>query len=293
MGRYDICAIGHITKDRITGADGRKRKAMGGAVFYAGVALQSLGLRTLVISAAAQRDIPKFQAALAKHGVDLQCGPSPRTTVFENIYDGGTGRRIQRIEATARPLELSDLNDVDADIFHLGPLSADEVPLACFDALAGRGGRVSLDVQGFVRDASNGAVEIVDWPGKTSALKYVQILKANRWEAAALAGTDDAACAARRIARMGPSEVIVTLAGRGAVLCSGGTVIDIPVTPVTDIHDPTGCGDSFCAGYLFARHQGRSCIDAARFASALAALKLQHNGPFTGTAADVEAMMGP
>lgn len=291
MAHFDICAIGHIANDIIVDAGGRKRRAMGGAAFYAGVALQNLGLQTLVLSTAAEKDIPRFRAEFAKYGVEFQCAASAQTTSFENIYVDGKDQRVQRINAVARPFDTSDLDGVGADIFHFGPLTADEIPLGCFETLTGRGARISLDIQGFVRGVSDGAVQVVDWPRKAEALKFVHILKANRWEAAAVTNGAGPALAARRLARMGPGEVIVTLADRGAVLCVGQDVHDIPVTPVTITHDPTGCGDSFCAGYLFARHQGRSCLDAARFASVLAGQKRKRGGPFTGTARDVDAEM--
>lgn len=291
MADYDICAIGHITNDIIIGADGGRREAIGGAAYYAGVALQRLGLRTLVLSKAAGRDIPKFRAELAKHDAGLRCADSPHTTMFENRYAGETGRRTQKIKAVARPFDVSDLKDVDADNVHLGPLTADDIPLACFENLAGRGRRISLDIQGFTRRVSDGAVRVTDWPDKAGVLKFVHILKANRWEATAVTNDSDPVSAARQLARLGPAEVIVTLAGQGAILCVGQDLYEIPGIPVATARDPTGCGDSFCAGYLFARFQGRSCPDSARFAVALSAWKLMRNGPFTGTAGDVETMM--
>lgn len=291
MTGYDICAVGHITNDIITGADGAQRKAIGGAAYYAGVALPHLGLRTLVLSKAAGKDIPIFRAELAKHDADFLCADSPHTTVFENRYDSATGRRTQRINAVARPFDVSDLKDVDAGSFHLGPLTADEIPLTCFEHLARRGGRISLDIQGFTRRVSDGVVRVAGWPDKTDVLKYVQILKANRWEATAVANDPDPVSAARRLARMGPAEVIVTLSDQGAVLCAGQELYEIPGIPVATPRDPTGCGDSFCAGYLYARSQGRSCPESARFAVALSAWKLMRDGPFTGTPGDVETMM--
>jgi sugar/nucleoside kinase (ribokinase family) len=291
MAGFDICAIGHVTNDVIIDPHGSSREATGGAAYYAGVALRHLGLRTLVVSTAAARDIPKFAAEFAEHRVDFRCTASPRTTAFENRYGETTGRRVQRINAVARAFDLSDLDNIDAACFHLGPLTPDEIPCDCFEALSGRGARISLDLQGFTRDVSNGEVRVVGWPAKSEFLKFVHFLKANRWEAAAVTNDADPVSAARRLARMGPEEVIVTLADKGAILCAGQDVYEIPATPATIPSDPTGCGDTFCAGYLFARARGRPAPEAARFAAALAAAKRMCEGPFTGTAADVEALL--
>lgn len=291
MAKYEICAIGHVTNDVIADADGRRRQAIGGAAYYAGVALRRLGLRTLVVSCAAPHDIRRFAAAFAKCDVEFRCATSRRTTAFENRYDGADGRRVQRVDAVARPFRPSDIEDLDADCLHLGPLTAGEIPPGIVARLARRGGRISLDVQGCTRALSDGVVKIVDWPRKAEVLGFVDILKANRWEAAALAGTADPTIAARRLAGLGPAEVVVTCAEDGAVLCANGEIHEIPGAPIAAPRDPTGCGDSFCAGYLFARLRGAAAPDAARFGVTVAAAKLHRTGPFRGTAGDIDALL--
>jgi len=291
MGRFDICAVGHVTSDLITDAHGHRRNAIGGAAYYAGIAFASLGLRTLVVSAVAKRDMETFGAAFGSHDVAVKFAESAATTRFENSYRGTDGRRSQRIDAIARAFNRSDLSHVDADAIHLGPLTPGELPLDCIAFLAGRCARLSLDIQGFVRDIADGAVRNVDWPRKADFLRHVRVVKANRWEAQAVTGTRDPAAAARHLASLGPDEVIVTLAERGAILCIDDEVHEIPAKPVRISRDPTGCGDSFCAGYVFARLRGRSPRESAVFAACLAAEKRKHEGPFTGTAGDIDALL--
>ena len=50
---------------------------------------------------------------------------------------------------------------------------------------------------------------------------------------------------------------------------------------------PTGAGDSFMAGYLFQRLKGMDVPAAGRFAAALATVKLERQGAFSGTEAEV------
>jgi sugar/nucleoside kinase (ribokinase family) len=45
--------------------------------------------------------------------------------------------------------------------------------------------------------------------------------------------------------------------------------------------DTTGAGDNFVAGFLFARANGRSYSDCARFANAIASLCVEHIGATT------------
>ncbi len=291
MGRFDICAVGHVTSDLITDAHGHRRNAIGGSTYYAGIAFASLGLRTLVVSAVAKRDMETFGAAFESHDVAVQFVESSSTTSFENSYAGTDGRRSQRIGAIARAFNQSDLSHVDADAVHLGPLTPGELPLDCVAFLARQGARLSLDIQGFVRDVSDGTVRTVEWPQKADFLRHVSVVKANRWEAQAVTASRDPATAARHLASLGPDEVIVTLADRGAILCIDGELHEIPAKPVRISRDPTGCGDSFCAGYIFARLRGRSPRESAVFAACLAAEKQKHEGPFTGTVDAIDALI--
>jgi len=291
MQRYDICVIGHLSNDVIVDADGRRRAACGGAAYYTSVALAHLGVQTLVTSVSAEPDRQRFRDELGRHGVTLHCAASPWTTGFENLYCKSGDRRIQRIHSIGRPFASSDLPDIECGLYHLGPLTPGEIPSACFEFLALRGARISLDLQGYVRRISSSVIEAAGWPAAGDTLRHVHTLKADHREAEAAANESDPVAAARRLARCGPQEVVVTCAGEGAILYANGDVFDIPPISVSHPVDPTGCGDSFCAGYLFARLQGHSASVAGRFASAVAAAKLRRAGPFDGALDEIEALL--
>jgi sugar/nucleoside kinase (ribokinase family) len=74
-----------------------------------------------------------------------------------------------------------------------------------------------------------------------------------------------ALCRAYRI-----SELLLTLGSRGAEVVTAASRRRVSVAPV-DGGDPTGAGDVFLAGYLFARETGAEPVEAARRACALAA----------------------
>ena len=57
------------------------------------------------------------------------------------------------------------------------------------------------------------------------------------------------------------------------------------------IVDPTGCGDSYSAGYIYCRLQSDDVEAAGRFGAAVATLKLQCHGPFVGDAREVRALL--
>lgn len=293
---HDICVVGHVTRD-VVRREGRVAETLpGGVAHYAGVALASLGLDTAVVTKLAEPDAGAFLGPLAAAGATITRHASPATTSFENAYTGPDfGHRRQRVGAVAAPFAPADLGDLRARMFHLGPLTEGDMSVAFLDEVAARGGRVSLDVQGFTRRLAAGAVRRVDWAEKARGLARVGLVKAGLEEARALTGEDDPERAARALAALGPEEVVVTLGGAGALVWArgrtGGRAYPIPAVTPRALVDPTGAGDSFMAGYLFRRLRSDDIAAAGRFAAALAACKLARNGAFTGEEGEVRALL--
>jgi sugar/nucleoside kinase (ribokinase family) len=75
------------------------------------------------------------------------------------------------------------------------------------------------------------------------------------------------------------SKLIVKNGARPVVVHGlNGSRMLVPVDPVEDVHDTTGAGDAFAAGYLFAAHQGMNPFDAATFGNNMAARVLHSPG---------------
>ena len=287
---HDVWVIGHVTVDRLATPAGWLECA-GGTATYFSLALARLGGDVAVLTRMAREDAERLLAGERELGIEVVCSDSPKTTEFENRYlDDDRDRRVQRVGAVALPFVPADLGDLRAHLFHLGPLTHDDISPEFLEAVAKRG-RVSLDVQGLVRRIVRGGVELADWPEKERGLAGVSIVKADEDEARVLTGESDPLRSARRIASWGPEEVLVTLAGRGSVVWHGGELHHVEAVATERPVDPTGCGDTFMAGYVFARLGGRDVVSAARFGSAAAALKLRHVGPFDGSPASVEALL--
>ncbi len=287
---HDVWVIGHVTVDRLATPSGWLECA-GGTATYFSLALARLGGDVAVLTRMAQEDADALLAGERELGIEVARSDSPKTTEFENRYlDDDRDRRVQRVGAVALPFVPADLGDVRARLFHLGPLTHDDMSLEFLEAVARRG-RVSLDVQGLVRRIVRGGVELADWPEKERGLAGVSVLKADEDEARVLTGEGDPERSARRLASWGPEEVLVTLAGRGSVVCHRDEVHRVGAVATERPVDPTGCGDTFMAGYVFARLKGRDVVSAARFGAAAAALKLRHVGPFDGDPASVEALL--
>lgn len=262
----------------------------GGTSFYFANAisrLQHSGFQ--LVTAVGQSEMGSVDK-IRELGIDVLTLPSRKSVYFENIYGENQNNRKQRVLAKADPFTVEGLKNVDAKIYHLGSLLADDFSLDVIKYLSTKG-VLSVDVQGYLREVRGEQVVAVDWPEKVEALSYIDILKANEKEMAVLTGCDNPREAALKLAGWGVKEVLLTLGSEGSVIYADGQFFDIPAYPPEQIVDATGCGDTYMTGYLYMRNKGASYYDAGCFAAAMCSIKLAGSGPFNGTEEDVKAMM--
>lgn len=124
---------------------------------------------------------------------------------------------------------------------------------------------VSTDPKGWTRDRIR-AVRM--------SLAYVDTFFGNEVEVRALGEARSAVAAARRICTDGAGEVVIHRGDRGSA-----SVTRAGVTPASafsvPVENPTGCGDSFNAAYVYAKLGGKPVSEALQFANACSALHLQ------------------
>ncbi|GAA2751155.1 sugar kinase [Amnibacterium kyonggiense] len=87
--------------------------------------------------------------------------------------------------------------------------------------------------------------------------------------------------AARRIAALGPREVVVKLGEQGALALVDGVVSTVEAVPVRVV-DTVGAGDAFVAGYLAERVRGLPVAARLRTAARAGALACTHPGDWEG-----------
>jgi sugar/nucleoside kinase (ribokinase family) len=287
----DVCVIGHVTKDLIR--IGQTETAVpGGTAYYTSMALSRFGLRVAVVTKTGKEDKDSLLRDLEGEGINVFCTGSENSAVFENIYSGeDLGHRRQRINAVATPFSAEDVESIAAPVFHVGPLTREDVSVAFLKQLETKSGIVSLDIQGMLRPARTGEVCEEDWLDKEVGLGSVDILKADEKEALVLSGQKLVDKAALVLASYGPREVIITMGSSGSLIYAEATLHRISCCRPTKAEHPTGCGDTYMAGYLYQRMKGVAPELAGRFAAATAALKLENPGPFRGTEKDVWAVL--
>ncbi|MFQ5684320.1 MAG: PfkB family carbohydrate kinase [Candidatus Binatia bacterium] len=280
---FDVCVIGHITRDVIR-IQNVEKELPGGVAYYFTMAIKNLGLHVSLITKCSEKDKTLLDD-LVENDVDIFYSTS-NTTTFENIYSKDSHSRIQKVRSVAAPFRPQEIPHISPRCFHLGPLTKKDISVDLLRTLSQRS-KVSLDVQGCLRTIEKEVVSYSDWEEKDEGLTYVNFLKADEGEAKILSGEQDLEKAAVKLSTYAIDEIVITLGSKGSLIYSKGKIYPIPSFRPKKIVDPTGCGDTYIAGYLFKRMKSSPIVEAGNFAAAVASLKMERHGPFEGTEKDV------
>lgn len=285
MNKYELCCVGHITLDKVVTPKNTVYMP-GGTSYYFSHAIKHFDdINYALVTALAESEMQSVEELRAE-GVEVAVMPSRHTVYFENIYGDNQDNRTQRVLAKADPFSIDYLRQIEAQIFHLGSLLADDFSLEVVRYLSQKG-LVSVDSQGYLREVREQNVYAVDWPEKKEVLRYVHFLKANEHEMEVLTGYTDPEQAAKEIYSWGVKEVLLTFGSMGSFIYDGETFHRIPAYLPTEVVNATGAGDTYMTGYLYQRAKGAGIEEAGCFAAAMTTLKIEGMGPFSGTKADV------
>ena len=286
----DICCIDHITKDKIV-TPHRVVYMAGGTSFYFAYAINQLP-NDVSFSLVTSMDPTETEPAekMRQAGIDVTLNASRNTVFFENIYGENQNERKQRVLAKADPFTIEQLEHVDAKVYHLGSLLSDDFSNEVVEYLAKKG-KVSIDVQGYLREVRDEKVYPIDWKDKLKVLKNTYYLKVNEIEMETITGLKDAYEAAKLLHSWGVTEVIITLGSEGSLIYVDDTFYEIPAYAPHEVVDATGCGDTYSAGYLYQRTLGATPTEAGKFAAAMCTIKLEHNGPFNRSIDDIHEII--
>lgn len=120
----------------------------------------------------------------------------------------------------------------------------------------------------------NAAPAVALSPELFDSLDYLIV---NEHEACLIGESDDLAAASASLAKR-VGRLIVTLGSKGSVLYESGLEVARVLAPRVKAVDTTGAGDTFCGAFAAGIAEGLPYAEAARFASAAAALSVQSVG---------------
>jgi len=245
------------------------RREYGGTAGNIGYNLRLLGEQPLVMAAVGE-DIAPYLARFEKLGV-------------------GTAH-LRRVagQFTAQAFITTDLDDNQITAFHPGAMNRSH-ETRVKDANGAKLGIVSPDGrEGMIQHArqfAEAGIPFIFDPGQGMPLFDGDDLMAFIEQATWVTLNDYEAELMQERTEKSLSELaryvkglIVTLGARGSCVYTDGRVIEIPVVPVTEVTDPTGCGDAYRAGLLYGLARGMDWETTCRVAALIGAIKIAHHG---------------
>lgn len=283
---FDVAFIGHYTQDTIVDFRGT-RVVDGGAFNYGANVAVRMGLAVAVVTRLAREDWRVIER-LERLGVTPFARATPASTCLKLIYPSANlDERTIELTSSAGPITLEEVAPLEARAYAIGASLRGEVPVEVVRHLADKGGMLALDIQGWLRVAQEGILVADGWPGKEEILPLVSVFKTDAVEAKLLTGLDDRREAARRLADLGPKEILLTHGG-GVLVHHQGRFHEAPFVP-TELRGRSGRGDTCTSAYL-SRRLAAPPEEAVVWAAAVTSLKLEAEGPFARTLDEVEAL---
>ena len=288
MKSYDLMILGPATRDVNIDYTGEESRIVGGAVTFCTPAAAATGAKVFAAIKANPQDgeVPK---AFHLPPEDKAVLPSVHTTEMRNQYfTADRERRKASCPAQSDPILPEEIPPVSRKLTHLAGLLYGDFPNVLLEALKEQG-KLTADIQGFLRCNENGSLVFHDWADKRKYLPYFDILKTDAAEAEILTGLSDRQAAARQLIAWGVPEVLISF--NTEMLAYDGKRMCVYPVKSRNLSGRTGRGDTVFGSYIAMRTLGAEMDEALRYATACVSLKMETPGPFAGTRNDVEAYL--
>jgi len=283
---YDLVFVGNVVMDEIHPFEGSPHTFCGGLVEFCAMAASWSPKRISLVTKMAERDAHCLDPIRAA-GIAVHISPSTETTYHRVRHlTANVDEREMTLVKSAGFYSLGDLPEMEPTLLHLAGLNDQEFTVDFVRELRERGFTLALDMQSFVRrvDPHTGETELADVAEKLEIIGLVEKIKLDVAEAKVLTGTADPEQAAIRLEEWGGSEIMVTRADGVVVRCQGRTHFERFSN--RSALGRTGRGDTTFGSYL-ARRLDHGVAESLRFAAALASIKMESPGPFSGTLQEV------
>jgi 1D-myo-inositol 3-kinase len=254
----DVLLIGHITKDVLD--DGRI--VPGGAVTFASLALDRLGLAPSIVTSAGVEDrVTSFP------NDNWCCKPSSRTTVFRNSQRNG--RRVQYILDRASVILPADIprDWWGVPVVLVCPVARETGPdiAAAFPRAL-----TAIMLQGVLRRWNEAGLVSVREGSFAEYLTGPQVAIVSREDIGSNRTLEEELMSIPEIA-------VITEGRHGCWVRAGTETRHVNAFPADEV-DSTGAGDVFAAAFVASLASGQDPFAAARFAGCAASLFVERHG---------------
>ncbi len=287
-GHYDIVIFGNYTKDTIVSSAGT-RYVDGGGFSYGAHAAVGLGLEVAAVTQLAEED-SHVVSNLEKVGIKVFPHFTETSTHMRLVYPtDDVDERQLFCTANAGSYSLDQFDGLSGKAFLINASIRGEAPVEVIRGLRERDGLLAADVQGFVRIvADDGLLVHAEWPEMAEVLAMIDILKTDTKEAESLTGVTDIREAAYILEGYGPREVVIT--HRNGILVLADGQFHEAEFHVKELVGRSGRGDTCIASYV-AKRLSADPAEAILWSAATTSLKMEAEGPFLRSFADVENLI--
>jgi sugar/nucleoside kinase (ribokinase family) len=286
MDAYDIAFVGHVSTDQITSFEGQTLFFTGGSAFFSAMAAAATSKKIAMITKMSEADIPVLDPVKAA-GVDIFLIPAPQTTRMQVIHPtSNVDEREMFQPRNAGFIAITDMPLIESAWVHFAGLTDQDFNIDLMRHTRRRVSQLSVDMQSFVRqvDPVTRKISFRDVPQKIEILKLVKKVKVDSVEARILTGNDDLEKAAIQFEQWGCEEIIITRSDGVLARHKGETRFERFSN--RNIAGRTGRGDTVFGAFL-SRRLDYGVAESLKFAAALASIKMEQPGPFTGRMEDV------
>jgi ribokinase len=288
MRSYDVIGMGALLVDRIASLDyfpkvdgetfvGSLEVRPGGSAANFAVACSRLGLKSGFIGMIGDDSEGNYlREDLRKEGVDTSGVASTNVYPTGQVYialDREGKRMMFAFSGAANALDEKDINVkyiASSKFLHIADLKNVKPLIAAAKKAQDAETKVSLNPGELI--AVQGYDEIKD------LLSNVDVFISSRNEVNQIFRTENLEYAIKKVFKSGPEIAVITLGSEGCIAADSWEALHRVPAFKTEVVDTTGAGDAFCAGLLTKLVEGKGLIEAARFASAVAALKITRLG---------------
>lgn len=290
MERYDIVFVGQMGIGTVIPFEGPPFVVFGSPVLFSAMAASCLKKRIAVVTTISESDT-HLLGPMKMAGIDLYVQPG-ETVQYRVVFPTANidERKAYRVKGETH---ITTIPPFDPCLLHLCCIDIREVQLNLLRSLKARGFRLSVDMQGLMLqpDHKTGVIRLEDVPEKQEILSMVDFVKLDTVEAQTLTGTNILNDQAGILEEWGGSETVITCSEGVLARHRGKTTFEKFTN--TSAHGRMGRGDTVIGSYI-ARRLDYPIEDSLRFAAALASLKMESAGPFSGSLKDViERMNNP
>ncbi|MEM0171181.1 MAG: PfkB family carbohydrate kinase [Thermoproteota archaeon] len=268
-----VLAIGALTIDYIDFYGKYREEMLGGGAFYSAIAARKLGAKVTLLTTVGRDFNQKYLDLIESTGTEVYLLKDEGTVKFLNYLIRPGLRKQEVLSTTTKKIMEIPFDLKEFEIIHITPVlgEIDDV-LVEYILKNNFKGKISIEVQGFVREDKVGPLRNIFWDSSEKWLKSAFSLHLSKEELLF--------AVKRRIQELIKSEnneganyVALTMASYGSFVFSKNERHFIPIPRELIFENDVGCGDIYSMVFSLKIVQGKELIDAGLEATATAVLR--------------------